>query len=84
MPRKSKSDKPTKAFTSDRSWAGKNILTGEDVAPKNEGTMGRNWKTAEFRTTWDEERQIQVGICFRDGKEIARFDIKPDPKKRRF
>lgn len=78
---KDKSPKADKVFKSDRSWGGKNILTGEAVA-ETSTSSDNNWRNSSFETHWNEKEQRQEGVCKRDGKEIARFIIKPDPKKR--
>ena len=67
-PKAPKSDK-AKVFTSDRSWGGKNILTGETVAPQHgEPSMPTGWKSAVSYV--DAEGWVN---CFCDGKLISRY-----------
>ena len=66
---KKRTRKAPKAFTSDRSWGGKNILTGEAVVQQHgEPSMPIGWKNAEAYV--DEEGWVN---CFCDGRLIARY-----------
>ena len=77
-----KAPKPTqkpKVFTSDKSWGGKNILTGEAVAPQHgEPSMPPGWKTSESYV--DAEGWVN---CFCDGKLIARYMTEEAKSKKR-
>ena len=56
---------------SDRSWKGRNIQTGEDVVTSDAAT-NQEWRTSEYRY----DSKTNSHVCFRDGKEIARWDAK--------
>jgi hypothetical protein len=56
-------------FKSDKSWGGKNILTGEAVQPKE---TSQNW-TRQWSVTEFTEDGVEEVAVYRDGKEIARW-----------
>lgn len=60
---------PKKVFTSDRSWQGKNILTGEVAEQKHgEATLGTSWNNVRY------ERDGHQWVMYRDNVEVSRWN----------